>query len=188
MDLLQQPRADVEFLRAPGGSRAVLAQTEFGDGFLRRVEFALLLVIVEDARRRVEILGICLLLCLRFIQELSQAVRLRQQIEIALDQLRRPQRMERFFIDGEPLLKRSLPVFDERPRFYRKNLVGGKFFMILGDELRRGGKIRRAKTLAGIAPANCGTAPRKLPPAVPASGSRRKCVRTHARSAARRQA
>ncbi len=123
MDLLQQPRADVEFLRAPGGSRGVLAQTEFGDGFLRRVEFALLLVVVEDARRRVEILGICLLLCLRFIQELSQAVRLRQQIEIALDQLRRPQRLERFFIDGEPLLKRSLPIFDERPRFYRKNLA-----------------------------------------------------------------
>jgi len=70
--------------------------TEFGDGFLRRIEFALLLVVVEDAHRCVEILGICLLRCLRFIQELSQAWRLRQQIEIALDQLRCPQRLERF--------------------------------------------------------------------------------------------
>src|SRR5712664_4200557 len=109
--------------------------------FLRGVEFALLLVVVKDACRGVEVHGICLLRCFGLIQELSQAACLRKQIEITLDQLRRPERLETFFIDGKPLLERSLPVFDERPRLYGKNLVGGKFFMILRDELSRTGKI-----------------------------------------------
>src|SRR5260370_35464809 len=72
-----------------------------------------------------------------------------KQIEIALDQLRRPERLEAFFIDGEPLLERSLPVFDERPRLYGKNLVGGKFFLILRDKLGRGGKILYGDQILG---------------------------------------
>src|SRR5260370_16950617 len=141
MNLLKQPCADIKFLGAPGGSGRVLAQTKFGNGFLRGVEFALLLVVIEDACCRVEISGICLLRRLGFIQELSQTVRLRKQVEVALDQLRRPQWLKTLLIDSKSLLKRSLPVFDKRSCLYGKNIVGRKFFMILRDKLCRGGKI-----------------------------------------------
>src|SRR5260370_1101887 len=132
MNVLEQARTDIQFLRSASGSGGVLAQPVFGDGFLRGVELALLLVVIEDARRRVEVRRICILRGLGIIQKLPQVVCLRQQVEVALHQLRRPERLKIIFINDEALLQRALPIFDESARLHRENLVGGGSFLILG--------------------------------------------------------
>jgi len=65
-------------------------QAELGDGFLCRVEFSLLLVIVENPRRRPDILGIRVYSGARLVQKLAQAVCLPEQREVPGDQFRRP--------------------------------------------------------------------------------------------------
>ena len=58
MNIFKQPRADVKLLRSPRRLAALLAQTKVRNGLLGHVELALLLVVIENTRRRVQVLGI----------------------------------------------------------------------------------------------------------------------------------
>src|SRR4029079_17430443 len=65
------------------------------------------------------------------------ALRLGQQIEVALDQLRRPQWLESLFVNCQALLERALAVLDHRLGFHRKNVVIGKLLAIVRHKLIR---------------------------------------------------
>ena len=75
------------------------------------------------------------------IKKLAQALGLRQQVEITLDQFRRPQRLETLFVHSQPLLDRTSPVLDHGFGFKGKDLVRRKLLVIVRDQLLRGGVV-----------------------------------------------
>jgi hypothetical protein len=135
VNVFKQTGADEQILRPPSGLNRFLVQAEFGDGFLRRVELSLLLVVVEDARGGTDVFGIRVRCRASFVEELAETVSLAQQAEIARNQFRRPQRLKRFLVNRQALLQGSLPVLDQRFRFHWENIVGGELLLIGGDQL-----------------------------------------------------
>jgi hypothetical protein len=116
-------------------------QPERRDRLLRGIELALLLVVIEETRHRVQVFRIRIQGRPRLIKKLARALGLREQIEITLDHFRRPQRLETLFVHGQPLLDGTSPVLDHGFSFYRKDLVSRKLLVIVRDQLLRGGVV-----------------------------------------------
>ena len=94
VNVFKQTRADVEFLRGPLRLSVLFVQAKIGNGLLSNVELALLLVVIEEPRHRVQVFRIGIQGRPRLIKKLPQVLSLSKQIEIALDQFGRPQRLE----------------------------------------------------------------------------------------------
>src|SRR5579859_4279623 len=121
---IKKLRKRVKLLRSPRGLARIFLQAIIGDGLLCRLQVALLLVIIEDAGRGVEIVRIARQRGVRLVKKLAQAARLTHKIEIVFDQLRRPQWLEILFVDRQALFHRSLIVSQQGP------CLGGKCFII----------------------------------------------------------
>ena len=110
VNVFQQARTDVEFLRGPRRLGGFLVQAKVGDGLLRHIGLALLLVVIENARRRIEIFGIGDQGGVSIVTKLAQVLRVAQKIEITLHQLRIPERLKTLLVDGQ--------AFRTEPRRY----------------------------------------------------------------------
>src|SRR5258708_36641965 len=112
-------------------------ETELSDGLLGRVKFALLLVVIEDARRRIQVFGIGVQRFAGLIEKLAKTLRFAQQIEIALHQFRVPEWLEALLINRQTFSHRTLPVSDQGLCLYRESLVAWKLFVVTANELSR---------------------------------------------------
>src|SRR5438874_1719199 len=92
MNPFKQLAQSPELVGIPGGLARLFAQAELRQGPLRRGEVSLLLVVVKDAGGSGQVLRVRSCGCSRLREKSPQAARLFEKIEIALDQLRRPQR------------------------------------------------------------------------------------------------
>ena len=101
MYVFEQARADIEFLRGPGRFGGFLVQTEIGNGLLRDVGLALLLVVIKSDRGGVQILGVGEERGVGIVAKLAQILRVAQKIEVTLDELRIPQRLEALLVNRE---------------------------------------------------------------------------------------
>ena len=90
MNVFEQASAYVEFLPSPIRTARFLVQAKRRDGLLGSVELALLLVVIEDTRHRVQVFRIRIQGRPCLIQKLAQTLGLGQQIKITFHQLRRP--------------------------------------------------------------------------------------------------
>ena len=94
VNVLEQAGADVEFLGCPRRLGGVFVQAEVGDGLLGGVNLALLLVVIKKAGGGVEVFGIGEQRGVGVVAELAQVLRVAEEIEITLDELRVPERLE----------------------------------------------------------------------------------------------
>jgi len=98
VNVFEQPRTDVEFLRSPRRLGGFLVQPKISNGLLSNVGFALLLVVIENTGRGVEIFRIGDESGMGVIAELAQVLRLAQKIEITFHQLRIPERLKTLLV------------------------------------------------------------------------------------------
>ena len=138
---IKQSGEGVELLRCPCGLARVFLQSVIGDRLLGRLKIALLLVIIEDACRGIEIVRIAGQRRVRLVKEPAQAARLTHQIKIVLDQLRRPQGLEVLLVNCQPLFHGALLVRQQRSRFRGKDLIVRKFGVVLRDQVSCGLEI-----------------------------------------------
>ncbi len=75
VDVFEQAGADVKFLRGPRRFGGFFVHAEVGDGLLRDVGLALLLVVIKEARGRVQIFGIGDQRGMSVVAELAQVLR-----------------------------------------------------------------------------------------------------------------
>ena len=136
-------------------------RAEIGDGLLRDIELALLLVVIKEPCRRIEILGIGVERGASLVEKLAQIFGFTQQIEITLDQFRIPERLKTLLVNREAFAHRSLAVLDHRFCLHREDAVVGKLLAVVGDEFSSGSilllrheelqKTRVQRLLLGIA-------------------------------------
>src|SRR5690349_10699153 len=136
MDILQQTPTHVEFLGSPCRVRRFLVQPETAYRLLRRLQLALLLVVIKNSRGSIEVFRILVERSTSFIQELPQPLRLPEQVKVCLDQFRLPERLKALLVNRQALSDRALFVLDQCFGFDWKNIVGWKFFPIGHDQLR----------------------------------------------------
>ena len=105
---------------------------------MRHIEFALLLVVIKEARRCVEVFGIGVERGASLVEEFAQILRFAQQIEITLDQLRIPERLKSLLVNRKAFAHRALAIFDHRFRFHGEDLVVGKLLAVIGNEFSGG--------------------------------------------------
>ena len=141
MNVFEQARANIKLARGPRRLADFLVQAKIGDCLPRAVELALLLVVIEDARHRVKVFWIGVLRRAGLVQKLAKALRFPQQIEVALNEFRVPQRLEALLINHQTLAHRPLSILDHGFRFHRENLVARKLLVVAGNQLRRRGVL-----------------------------------------------
>src|SRR6476661_9124322 len=112
-------------------------QPESRNSLLCRIKIALLLVIIKKPSHGVQIFRIGRQRRTCLIGEFAQALGLSQQVEVTLDQLRRPQWLESLLVNGQSLLERALAVLNHGLGFYRKNVVVGELLPVVRDKLIR---------------------------------------------------
>jgi hypothetical protein len=76
-------------------------QAEIGDGLLRDIGLALLLVVIKAAGGGVQILGIGPKCGASIVAKLAQVLRVAQEIEVTVHELRIPQRLETLLVDRQ---------------------------------------------------------------------------------------
>ena len=108
-----------------------------GDDLLRDLGLALLLVVIEKARRRRQILRICDQGRMRIVSKLPQVFRITQQVEVALHQLRIPNRLKALLVYRQAFMHRAFSVLHHRVRPDRKYLVPRKLLAIVTNQLFR---------------------------------------------------
>src|SRR6202041_4039029 len=101
MNIFKQSAAGIEILGDPGGIRSFFVQAQIRDRLFCGVKLALLVVIVENARGRLEIFRIPVQVGAGLVQEFSETLSLSEQVEVALYQFRLPQRLKALLIYGK---------------------------------------------------------------------------------------
>ena len=114
-------------------------RAKISNHLLRNVSLPLLLVVVENARRGIQIQRIGQQCGVRIVAKLAQILRVAQQIKITLDQLRVPQRLEALLIDCQPFANGALPIIHHRSGSHREYLIVGKLLAIVGYQLSGSG-------------------------------------------------
>src|ERR1700719_4120161 len=69
------------------------------------------------------------------VTKLAQILGLAQKIEIALHQLRIPERLKTLLVDGQSFTDRSFAILHDRLGLHGEDLIVGKFLAIVADQL-----------------------------------------------------
>src|SRR5437870_3424935 len=107
MNIFEQARADIKLLGGPWRLAGFFMEAKIRDGLLGCFKLALLLVVIEDSCHRVQVFRIRMERCAGLVEELAKALGLSQQIEVALDQFRVPERSETLLIHCQTFSHRT---------------------------------------------------------------------------------
>src|SRR5258706_8821723 len=104
-------------------------QPEIAYRLVRRLQLALLLVVIKNSRGSIEVFRILVERSTSFIQEFPQPLRLPEQVEVCLDQFRLPERLKALLVNRQALPDRAVFVLDQCFSFDWENIVGRKLFL-----------------------------------------------------------